>query len=64
MKKWEFDVSKFLEFANIHSKKEYESCTHLINIIYKYIEVTCPYKYDLLDGNSILHVCNAIEKAL
>lgn len=64
IKKWEFDVHKFLDYANIHSKEEYDNCLKLITLIYKYIQRACPYEYDLIDGNSILSIYDAIRKTL
>lgn len=64
IKKWEFDVHKFLDYANIHSKEEYDNCLTLTTLICTYIQRACPYEYDLIDGNSILSICDAIRKAL
>lgn len=64
MKKWEFDIHGFLDYADIHSKKEYNNCQDLLTRIYNYIERTCPYEYNLVQGDSILRICDAINKVL
>ena len=64
MKKWEFNVPKFLDYANIHSKEEYDNCPKLTLLICQYIQKACPYEYDMIGSHSILSICTAIRKAL
>lgn len=63
-KKQEFNVSEFLNYANIHFKEDYDNCPKLTTLIYKYIQRTYLYKYDLIGSHSILRICDAIRKVL